>query len=179
MCKIFQIFLSCLILVGTFGCGAKEYLGLGDKGFLGIGGKDRTVYTGPVYPSTNKKIVVAFQPAQVGKSCRVFAEALVQLPPMVTGKDIEQTVLAEAGKRGADQVLIGQSRQGDEKSVHFLYYGPDKEYPCAEQCGSWKTSYDFWEKQGEWESVGYKEWGKSDVRYEKPLIMQIALLQCR
>jgi hypothetical protein len=178
MYKIFQIFLSILILVGTFGCGAKEYLGFGDKGFLGYGGKDRTVYTGPVYPPTSKT-TVAFQPVQVGKSCRVFSEALVQLPPQLTGKDIEQAVLAEAGKRGAAQVLIGQSRQGDEKSVRFLYYGPEKEYPCAEQCGSWKTSYDFWEKQGEWVSIGYKEWGKSEVRYETPLIVQIALLQCR
>ena len=104
---------------------------------------------------------------------------LVQFPPKQTGKDIESAIVAEAGKRGADQVLIGQSRQGDDKGLRFLYYGPEKEYLCVEQCGGWNFGYDLWEKQGEWVNIGYKEWGKAEVRYDTALAMQIALLKCR
>jgi len=170
MNKFFQISLATFLLVGTFGCGAKEYLGFGDK--------EQTLYKGPKYPPTSQ-IAVAFHSTQVPKSCRVFAEALAQLPAQLTGRDIERIVFAEAGKRGADRVLIGQSRQGDDKGTRFLYYGPDKEYLCSEQCGDWKFGYDIWEKQGEWVNIGYKEWGKAEVRYDAPLVMQIALLQCR
>jgi len=174
MYKIFQIILSAFVLVSTFGCsGVKEA-----KDLVGLGGKDRTVYSGPKYAPTSQ-VAIAFQPAQVPKSCRVFAEVMVQLPPKLTGKDIETAILTEAGKRGADQVLIGQSRQGDDKGTRFLYYGPDKEYLCSEQCGSWKFGFDLWEKQGEWVNIGYKEWGKTEVRYDVPLLVQLALLQCR
>jgi hypothetical protein len=170
MCKKFQIFLAALLLVGTFGCGAKE--------LLGLGGKDRTLYSGPQYSPTSQ-VAIAFHPTQVPKSCKVFAEVLAQLPPKLTGKDIESAILTEAGKRGANRVLIGQSRQGDDKGTRFLYYGPDKEYLCSEQCGDWKFGYDLWEKQGEWVNIGYKEWGRAEVRYETPLVMQLVLLQCR
>lgn len=170
MNKVFQAFLAILVLAGMYGCGAKEMLGFGEK--------NRTVYTGKVYPPTNK-VAVAFQPSQVPRNCRVFAEVLAQLPPKQTGKDIEHTLLNEAGKRGADQILVGQSRQGDEKNARFLYYGPDREYLCSDQCGGWKFGYDLWEKQGEWVSIGYKEWGKSEDRYESPLVMQIVMLKCQ
>jgi hypothetical protein len=85
----------------------------------------------------------------VGKSCRVFAESLVQLPANMTGKDIENAVLAEAQGRGADQVLIGQTRQSeDDAGLRFLYYGPAHEYLCAGQCDGWKFGYNLWEKLG-------------------------------
>lgn len=175
MFKIFQIILSAFVLAGIFGCGGVKEV----KELVGLGGKDRTVYNGPNYAPTSQ-VAIAFQPAQVPKSCRVFAEVLVQLPPQLTGKDIETAILNEAGKRGAHQVLIGQSRQGgDDKEARFLYYGPDKEYLCSEQCGSWKFGYEVWEKQGEWVNIGYKEWGKTNIRFEAPLVMQMALLQCR
>ncbi len=174
MSKIFQIILSAFVLVGVFGCGGVKEV----KDLVGLGGKDRTVYSGPNYAPTSQ-VATAFQPTQVPKSCRVFAEVLVQLPPRLTGKDIESAILNEAGKRGADQVLIGQSRQGDDKGTQFLYYGPDKEYLCSEQCGGWKFGYDVWEKQGEWVNIGYKEWGKAEVRFDVPLVVQMAMLQCR
>jgi hypothetical protein len=174
MPKIFQIILSVFVLIGIFGCGGVKEV----KQLVGLDGKDRTVYNGPNYTPTSQ-VAIAFQPSQVPKSCRVFAEVMVQLPPKLTGKDIESAILSEAGKRGAGQVLIGHSRQGDDKGTRFLYYGPDKEYLCSEQCGGWKFGYDVWEKQGEWVNIGYKEWGKADVRYDVPLVMQVAFLQCR
>jgi hypothetical protein len=170
MSKSVQLVLMAAVLAAAMGCGVKKYVGLGD---------DRTVYNGPVYPATSK-IAIAFQPAQTGKSCRVFAESLAQFPANLTGKDIETAVLAEAGKRGADQVLLGQTRQGeDDDGLQFLYYGPSREYLCADQCGGWKFGYNLWEKQGGWVTVGYAEWGKAGVRFETPLVMQLVMLRCQ
>jgi len=171
MVKIVQSALLAIVLISAPGCGTKELLGLGDK--------EQNPYTGPAYPPASK-IVTAFQPTQVPRSCRVFAEVLVQLPPKISGKNIENTILAEAGKRGADQVLIGQSRQGNEDDgLQFHYFGPKKEYLLTEQWDGWKFGYDLWEKQGAWVSVGYKEWGKAEVSYETPLVLQMAMLRCQ
>ena len=174
MSKTVRFILVAAVLVVFSGCGVKNNV----KKLVGLG-EDRTVYSGPTYPASSK-IAIAFQPAQVNKSCRVFAETLVQLPANLTGKGIETSVLAEAGKRGADQVLIGQTRQGTgDGGLKFLYYGPAHEYFCTEQCGGWKFGYDVWEKQGEWVTIGYSEWGKDGVRFETPLVMQVAMLRCQ
>lgn len=171
MSKFVQLTTAAMILAAVSGCGVQKYVGLE--------GDDRTVYSGPMYPATSK-IAIAFQPAQVGKSCRVFAEALAQFPANATGKDIESAVLGEAGKRGAEQVLIGRSRQAeDDEGLQFLYFGPTHEYLCADQCGGWRFGYEFWEKQGEWVSLGYGQWGKSEARFESPLVMQLVMLRCQ
>ncbi len=172
MQKFLQFVALAVVVVSTFGCGRSlELVGLGDT--------DQNAYSGPMYPATSK-IAIAFQARQVGPTCRVFGEALVRLPANLSGKDVENIILGEAGKRGADQVLIGQSRQTeDDEGVRFLYYGPEKEYLCSEQWNGWKFGYSLWEKQGEWVNVGYGEWGKTTVRYENPMIMQVAMLRCQ
>ncbi|ADW19116.1 hypothetical protein Despr_2983 [Desulfobulbus propionicus DSM 2032] len=175
MSKWSQFIAAAAVLAAASGCGLNQEVGK----LVGLSGEDRTAYNGPVYPATNK-IAIAFQSAQVDRSCRVFAEVLVQLPANQTGKDIEAAVLGEAGKRGADQVLIGQSRQSeDDNGLRFLYYGPAYEYLCDEQCGGWKFGYDLWEKQGAWVSVGYAEWGRGEAHFETPLTMQLAMLRCQ
>jgi hypothetical protein len=175
MSKTVRFILVAAVLFAVSGCGVKKSV----QKLVGLGGDDPTVYSGAMYPATSK-IAIAFQPAQVGKSCRVFAQSLVQFPANQTGKDIETAVLAEAGKRGSDQVLIGRTRQsGDDDGVQFFYYGPAQEYLCTDQCGGWKFGYGLWEKQGEWATVGYAEWGKAGVRFETPMVMQIAMLRCQ
>lgn len=175
MVKSVQLILMTIVLAAVAGCGVQKSV----KKFVGLGDEDLTVYSGPMYPATTK-IAIAFQPAQVGKSCRVFAESLALFPVNVTGKDIEASVLAEAGKRGADQVLVGQTRQAaDDDGLQFLYFGPKNEYLCADQCGGWKFGFSFWEKQGHWVPLGYAEWGKATTRFETPLVMQMAMLRCQ
>jgi hypothetical protein len=175
MSKCIQLVLMAVVLVAASGCGVKDNV----KKMVGLGGPDRTVYTGPAYPATSTT-AIAFHPTQVGKSCRVFAESLVRFPDKSSGKDVETAVLAEARTRGADQVLIGRTRQSkDDDGLRFLYYGPANEYPCADQCGGWKFGYDLWEKQGEWVTIGYNEWGKAGAVFETPLVMQIAMLRCQ
>ena len=170
-----QVIIAAALLAAASGCGVKNSV----KNLVGLGGPDRTVYSGSVYPATSKT-AIAFQPGQVNKSCRVFAESLVQTPPQFTGKDIEASILAEAGKRGADQILIGRSRQAeDDNGQRVLYFGPTAEYLCADQCGGWKYGYKYWEQQGEWISLGYGEWGKSGVQFETPMVTQVVMLRCQ
>ncbi len=179
MAQFLQFVLVMFLLVNVSGCGVKKLVGLDDEGVFGFGGPDQTLYKGPTYPPTSQ-IATAFQPAQVPQSCRVFADTLVRLPANISGKDIEKTIFAEAGKRGADLVLIGQSRQSeDDEGVRFLYYGPEKEYLCSEQCGGGQYGYALWEKQGDWVNIGYKEWGKTEFSSEAPLVMQVSMLRCR
>ena len=77
-------------------------------------------------------------------------------------------------------MLIGRSRQAeDDEGLQFLYFGPTHEYLCSDQCGGWRFGYEFWEKQGEWVSLGYGQWGKSEARFESPLVMQLVMLRCQ
>jgi hypothetical protein len=162
-------------LIALAGCGVKNRV----KSFVGLGGPEPTGYTGPAYPAT-QTVAVAFQSAQVDKNCRVFAELLVQFPAKSSGKDVETAVLTEAKAHGADQVLIGQTRQGkDDNGLRFLYYGPTYEYLCADQCGGWKFGFDLWEEQGDWVSLGYREWGKAGAVFETPLVMRTVMLRCQ
>ena len=64
-------------------------------------------------------------------------------------------------------------------AIRFLYYGPEREYPFAERWRGLKFGYEVWEKQGDWVSIGYNELGRAEVRYDVPLIMQVAMLRCR
>lgn len=146
---------------------------------VSCGGKDDNMYYGKVYEPTDK-IATAFQYTQVPPTCRVFAETLVELPPGLTGKNIQQLIFKEAGAKGADLILIGQTRlRDDDSELRFLYYGPAQEYNCREQWNGWKYGYDEWEDQGEWVTIGHTEWGNSKVAFEEPLMMQVAMLRCR
>ncbi len=162
MLRSLQLFLPMVYLLGLLACG----------------GPDWTQYTGPEYPPT-KMIATTFQPNQVGPSCKVFAELLVRLPADLSGKEIRDIILSEAGARGANQVMIGQARTSeDDDGVEFLYYGPEQEYPCPLEWHGWKFGYALWEKQKEWVNLGYNEWGSTDTRFDRPLVVQAVFLRC-
>ena len=155
------------------------FLILVSLGLCACSGKDLTTYTGTAYPQSST-VEAVFQASQVPKSCRVFAQVLVLMPADLSGKDIENAVFAEAGKRGADMVLIGQSRQyEDNDPVKFLYYGPQREYSFADHWGGWRFGYDLWQKQGDWLNIGYGELGNSTAHFDTPVVMQVAMLKCR
>ncbi|MCP3890028.1 MAG: hypothetical protein GY702_14330 [Desulfobulbaceae bacterium] len=145
----------------------------------GCGDKDPEAYSGQSYPPTNK-IVTAFQYTQVPGPCRVFAELLVEIPANLSGKEIQQIIYTEAGNKGADLVLIGQSRQrDDDNETNFIYFGPKAEYLCSTNWCGWKFGFDEWEDQGEWVDIGMSEWGNQNIRIEPPLLMQVAFMRCR
>lgn len=160
--------LSFILLVFTFvlmaGCGGKE--------------TDSNAFKGPVYAPTTR-VDYIFQAAQSPPVCKVFAELLVTLPAAVSGDVIQQKLESEARAHGADMVLIGQSRQmEDDEGFTFVYYGPQKEYLCNEQWCGWKYGYDTWEEQGEFVSIGFKEWGNRNIQFDSPIMLQAAFLRC-
>lgn len=163
MQRLVQIVMSVALIAGALGC-AKQ---------------DESVYTGKVYPPTTEMTTI-FQPNQAPVSCRVFAEALVFVPAEQSGKGISNIIQTEAGAKGADMVLIGQARESKkDEGVQFVYFVPPKEYRIADQWRGWRYGYDLWSKQGEWVCLGYREWGNESIRFEIPLLMQVALLRCR
>ncbi len=145
----------------------------------GCGGKDTTAYRGEKYPAT-AKVIPTFQPGQVPVSCRVFAHLLVWLPRDSNGKTIADAVEQEARAHGADRLLLGGTRQAeDDNGLDFVYYGPDLAYNCSDKWCGWKFGYEDWSEQGDWVSLGYKEWGNANVSFDVPLLMQAAFLRCQ
>jgi len=144
----------------------------------GCGGKDSTGYKGDKYPATTK-VIPTFQSEQVPVSCRVFSHLLVWLPRDSNGKAIAQAVEQEARAHGADMLLVGETRQAeDDNGLDFIYYGPDLEYNCRDRWCGWKFGYETWSEQGDWVTLGYKEWGNGNISYDVPLLMQAAFLRC-
>lgn len=145
---------------------------------VSCGGKDVGNYQGVAYPPTDK-IATTFQHTQVPASCRVFAELFILHPTNATGKEIQSAVFKEAGLRGTDLILLGQSRQNeDDEGLQFLYFGPEVEY-STEKWNGWKFGFDYWEEQGEWVNIGLKEWGNQEVVFDVPVMMQAAFMRCR
>ena len=145
---------------------------------LGACSGHNTGYVGKQYEPT-EKVVPVYQAGQIPKSCRVTAHLLVNLPPKFSGQNSADAISDEAKLRGADVVLVGQSRQSEDgEQLSFTYYGPAQEYG-VERWSGWKFGYDKWEDQGEWVNIGYTEWGNSSVEFDYPIMLQLAFLRCR
>jgi hypothetical protein len=137
-----------------------------------------TGYSGITYPETDK-VVPVFQKSRVPDSCRVFAQLFATMPAGYSGADFVAAVSQEARSKGAEMMYIGQSRQcTTETSLTYTYYGPEQEYPIRDWPG-WNYGSSQWQEQGEWCSIGYLEWGDSEVRFDYPVVMQVAFLRCR
>jgi hypothetical protein len=147
----------------------------------GCGGTDTdpAAFKGQSYPPTTR-IEYIFQAGQAPPGCRVFAELLVTLPAGLHGKIIQEKFENEAKARGTDVVLLGQSRQmKDDEGLTFIYYGPEKEYLCNDKWCGWKYGYDVWEEQGDFVSIGFKEWGNQNVQFDFPVMLEAAFLRCQ
>lgn len=136
-------------------------------------------YSGRQYPPTDR-VKPIFQVSQAPDSCRVFAHLFATMPAGMTTGDFSSHTAEEAKQRGADLVLIGQSRQCTTgSSLNYTYYGPDREYMVRDWPG-WSFGFNEWEEQGNWAGIGYEEWMNSvDINYDYPIVMQVVLLRCR
>ncbi len=145
----------------------------------GCGGKNPHTHRGKKYQPT-KTAIPSFQPQKIPVSCNVFAHLLVWLPENSSGKTIAQWVETEAQLLGANRLLIGGSRQAeDDEGLQFVYYGPEREYNSRERWFGWKFGHEEWTEQGEWVTLGYKEWGNADISFNYPIVMQAAFLRCQ
>jgi len=137
-----------------------------------------TAPAGISYPPTDK-VESVFQKTQVPEQCRVFAHLFVTLPAQYTGQQFVEAVSTEARAKGADMMLIGQSRQcTSDSELTYTYYGPDREYKIRDWPG-WNFGFEDWQEQGAWANIGYVEWGNGTVRFDYPVVMQVVFLRCR
>lgn len=161
MCRKNTYLLMALVVFFVFGCASA--------------GPDRDVFQ---YPAT-ENVTPIFQLNQALDSCRIFAHLFATMPANMTTSDFAESISGEAKSRGADMMLIGQSRQcTTETSLNYSYYGPDMEYKVKEWPG-WSFGFSEWGEQGSWASIGYDEWMDSDVHYDYPLILQAVFLRCQ
>ncbi|WP_457573788.1 hypothetical protein [Desulfolithobacter sp.] len=146
----------------------------------GCGKKDLVPgYQGPAYPPT-RDVKVIFQFSQAPETCRVFTQALLLLPAGYDGSRIAATITQEATRRGADIVLVGNTREAEKnKEALFIYYPPEQEYNCRQDWCGWKFGYDRWKDLGQWVSIGAREWNNPRVSFDKPLVIQLAFLRCQ
>jgi len=129
--------------------------------------------------SSTQTVKAVFQKKAIPASCRVFAQLFATFPTGYTGKEFADALTAEAQSKGADMMLIGQSRQcTTESDLSFRYFGPDREYRLPDWPG-WSFGLEEWEEQGEWIGIGYNEWGNSSVSYDYPIILRAAFVRCQ
>ena len=62
------------------------------------------------YPPT-AKVEPIFQVSQAPASCRVFSHLFATIPPNMMMNEFTDKISGEAKSKGADMMLIGQSRQ--------------------------------------------------------------------
>ncbi len=135
-------------------------------------------YSGPQYLET-AQVDVLFQASQVQPSCRVFAELFAFFPADVSAQTIATVLTDEARVRGAHVLLIGQSRESEkDEGLYLTYLGPPREYAMDRGWNDWRAGYSIWKKQRGWLNLGHAEWGREDVLYPMPLVVQAAMLRC-
>lgn len=143
----------------------------------GCGSHDSKEMVNPY--SQTQQVQVVFQKSRIPASCRLFSQLFVTLPAHSSGQEMAEVINTEAKSKGADMVLIGQSRQcTSESDLSFTCYGPDREYSIGDWPG-WDFGYDDWQDQGEWIGIGYNEWGNPDVRFDYPVMLQVAFVRCQ
>jgi hypothetical protein len=156
--------LSCLSLIALF--------------LLPACGNNKATTAPIAHPATDR-VETIFQQTQVPDACRVIAQVLVTVPALQTGRQFAETVTAEARARGAEMLLIGQSRQSVEESeLSFAYYPPAREFRINEWPG-WNFGAEEWKEQGAWANIGFAEWGNNEIRYDYPVVLQAVFLRCR
>ena len=144
----------------------------------GCGTATLSTYSGPAYSETSR-VEVLFQASQVQPSCRVFAELFAFFPADVSARTIETVLVGEARVRGTHVLLIGQSRESaEEEGLYLLYLGPQREYAMDRGWSDWIGGYDTWKRQRGWVSLGHGEWGREDLLFSVPVVVQAAMLRC-
>ena len=149
-------------------------------GLAGCGGNTVSphAYKGSQYAAT-AQVRVFFQAEQVQPTCRVFAELFAFTPANVSARSIAAAITDEAKQRGAQAMLIGQSRVAKkDEGFRFLYIGPPREYAVERGWSNWSAGYNIWKDQGSWENLGLGEWGREDVLFPDPIAVQVAMLRC-
>lgn len=133
------------------------------------------------FPATDQ-VQITFQEADIPADCRVFSHRLTFTTTGSTGRQIQQSLTANARANGADMVLVGLVREqlDDElEETEYLVYGPSSPYLFQSRWSGWKYGFRDWRKQGEIIDFGVNALQDDVTRYRQGLIMQNIYLTCR
>ena len=131
-----------------------------------------------VYPPSDE-VKAYFSTTSTPEGCRVFAQVLAGVPAMTSGAAMRDALFKEAMSKGANAVLIGQSRENLEEidAQSFSYHGPEQEFPCG-RSGCWRFGDKEWSEQGSYIGMGYEEWGNPEMKYDFPMCYKAMFLRC-
>lgn len=133
------------------------------------------------FPSTSK-VFVTFQEEKVPAQCKAFSHLLITTPADVTGKQVQQEIIANAKQQGADMLLVGIARENlDEDIEEFVFnnYGPKKAYPFQKRWAGWKYGFKDWNNGGEIVSFGFRAWDENETPFNSGIIVQTVYLTCQ
>ncbi|MEN8199453.1 MAG: hypothetical protein ABFR63_05200 [Thermodesulfobacteriota bacterium] len=137
-------------------------------------------YEGIRFPATTSS-QVRFQEHSVPADCSAFAHLLMNSKMSATGKEIAEAMEAEGMDKGADLILIGMARELAEEKLEenrFDYYGPEYAYNFSKTWLGWKFGFGDWNHAGDLVGLGVDSWGKSDISFASPLLIQAVFLRC-
>lgn len=133
------------------------------------------------FPSTSK-VFVTFQEEKVPQQCKAFSHLLVTTPANVTGKLIQQEIVANAKRQGADMLLLGLARENLDEDIEeyvFNNYGPKTAYPFQKRWAGWKYGFNDWRNGGEIIGFGFRAWEESETPFNSGIMVQTVYLTCQ
>ena len=142
-------------------------------------GSKPPAYQGLSFPPASST-AVTFQEKDVPGQCKAFAHIIVSTPTGASGEQIGQGITDFARSKGADLILVGQSRKSKGSGEHdftFTSYGPRQEYLFNKDWLGWKFGLQNWEKSEGITGFGYNNWKDATV-YDFSQKIQIVLLHC-
>ncbi len=132
------------------------------------------------YPETSQ-VQVTFQRDAVPADCMVFSHRLTFTPAGITGKQVQDSLIANAKANGADMILIGLVREqpeADLEEYQYHTYGPSSPYLFQSRWNGWKFGFKDWRKQGAVIDFGINALQDNKTDYRQGIILQNIYLTC-
>lgn len=132
------------------------------------------------FPATSN-VSISFQEENIPPQCKVFSQRMIFTPPQQTGSQIQQALIADGKKNGADMILIGLAREQDEEVDEYIFfsYGPKTPYLFQKQWQGWKYGFKDWRNEGEIISFGINTLNDKETPFYRGLLIQNIYLTCQ
>lgn len=143
-------------------------------------GSSDSVYKGIQHPKTSIT-KITFQEQTIPEGCFAFAHLLMNTKANSQGQDLADAMRAEAMDKGANLVLIGLAREGDDAELdanRFDYYGPDYSYNFNRTWLGWKFGFDEWNEGGELVGFGTNASASRETLFPQSMMVQAVFLRC-
>ncbi|PID77718.1 MAG: hypothetical protein CSB24_00075 [Deltaproteobacteria bacterium] len=134
----------------------------------------------PHYPP-GSEVLLVFQDDKVPEHCRVFSHRMMITPDQASGSQIRDELIKNAGKNGADLVLIGLARESmdEQDGYSYLTYGPKNAYNFQNGWRGWKYGFGDWNGEGSIVPLDFEAAAEQQGNFYRSLYIQNIYLTCR